>query len=99
VATLTFSYQEFIAVIGPLSPSAEPGCYDLCREHTNGFRVPKGWEVTRLSGDLSTPATDESEVMALANLIRRTGLGDAVESVDPPVSRRKGHLAVLADPS
>jgi hypothetical protein len=98
VATLTFSYQEFTAVIGPLSPVVEPGCYDLCREHSNGFRVPKGWEVTMLPGDLSSTATNESDVMALANLIRRTGLGDAVESIELPVTRRKGHLAVLADP-
>ena len=40
------------------------------------------------------------DLMALADAVRRVGLGDgAPEPVQPPaVSRRKGHLAVLADP-
>jgi hypothetical protein len=37
--------------------------------------------------------------MALADAVRRVGLGEgAPEPVQPAVSRRKGHLAVLADP-
>ncbi|MDR1432315.1 MAG: hypothetical protein LBI99_09380, partial [Propionibacteriaceae bacterium] len=58
-----------------------------------------GWEVTRLPGELDTPATDASGVLALAELIRRAGLGEVAANADPPVSRRKGHLAVLADPN
>jgi hypothetical protein len=47
IATLTFDYQESIAVLGLLSPKAEPGCFDLCKEHVARFTPPQGWQVVR----------------------------------------------------
>ena len=51
-------------------------------------------------GDLNSPRASSDDLMALADAVRRVGLGDgAPEPVQPPaVTRRKGHLAVLADP-
>ena len=100
MATLTFVYADSTAVLGPLALRAEPGSYDLCRGHSAGLSVPRGWEVIRLPGDLNSPRASSDDLMALADAARRVGLGDAApEPVQPPaVTRRKGHLAVLADP-
>lgn len=98
MATLTFVYAESTAVLGPLALRAEPGTYDLCRGHSQGLSVPRGWEVIRLPGDLGSPRASSDDLMALAEAVRRVGLGDAPqEPVEPVVARRKGHLAVLAD--
>ena len=49
--------------------------------------------------DLNSPRASADDLMALADAVRRVGLGDAPpEPVQPAVTRRKGHLAVLADP-
>ncbi|MCL1838149.1 MAG: DUF3499 domain-containing protein [Propionibacteriaceae bacterium] len=98
VATLTFSYIDHAVVIGPLAVSPEPATYDLCRDHAQKFRVPKGWEITILPGEHNTPALNESDVTALANQIRRVGLGTEYR-LEPQVSRRKGHLGVVCDPA
>lgn len=99
MATLTFVYADSTAVLGPLALRSEPGCYDLCRPHSRGLSVPRGWEVIRLPGDLNSPRASADDLMALADAVRRVGMGDGVpEPVQPAVSRRKGHLAVLADP-
>ncbi len=98
VATLTFAYAESTAVLGPLALDAEPGTYDLCAEHSQRLSVPRGWEVVRLPGDLSTPRASADDVMALADAVRRAGLGEDAPAPEPAISRRKGHLAVLADP-
>ena len=98
MATLTFAYADSTAVLGPMALRAEPGCYDLCRAHSRGLSVPRGWEVIRLPGDLNSPRASADDLMALADAVRRAGMGDGVpEPVQPVVSRRKGHLAVLAD--
>ncbi|HEX5334550.1 MAG TPA: DUF3499 domain-containing protein [Propionicimonas sp.] len=99
VATLTFAYVDSTAVLGPLALRSEPGCYDLCRTHSVGLSVPRGWEVIRLPGDLNSPRASADDLMALADAVRRVGLGEGPpEPVQPAVTRRKGHLAVLADP-
>jgi hypothetical protein len=99
VSTLTFVYADSTAVVGPLALRAEPGTYDLCRTHSERLSVPRGWEVIRLPGDLSSPRASADDLMALADAVRRVGLGEgAPEPVQPAVTRRKGHLAVLADP-
>ena len=68
-------------------------------QHSRGLSVPRGWEVIRLPGDLSTPRASTDDLMALADAVRRAGFGVAEpEPIMPPVARRKGHLAVLADP-
>lgn len=99
VATLTFVYADSTAVLGPLALRAEPGNYDLCRGHSSRLSVPRGWEVIRLPGDLDRPRASVDDLMALAEAVRRVGLGDGgPEPLEPKVARRKGHLAVLADP-
>lgn len=99
MATLTFVYVDSTAVLGPLALRSEPGCYDLCRGHSRGLSVPRGWEVIRLPGDLDSPRASTDDLMALADAVRRVGLGEGQpERVEPAVTRRKGHLAVLADP-
>ena len=47
VATLTYVYADSMAVLGPLSQSAEPHSYDLCEKHAERLSVPQGWQVIR----------------------------------------------------
>jgi hypothetical protein len=47
VATLTYVYADSMAVLGPLSGSAEPHSYDLCPKHADRLSVPQGWQVVR----------------------------------------------------
>ena len=96
VATLTFAYSDSMAVLGPLALRAEPGTYDLCRVHTERLSVPRGWEVVRLPGDLDSPRASADDLMALAEAVRRVGLGAEAEPA-PQLTRRRGHLAVVAD--
>ena len=98
VATLTFVYVDSMAVLGPLALRAEPGTYDLCRNHSEGLSAPRGWEVIRLPGDLDQPRASSDDLMALADAVRRVGLAESPAVPEPNVTRRKGHLAVLADP-
>ena len=45
--SLTYDYDDQLAVIGPLSPQPEPLAHDLCRKHARGFTAPQGWELIR----------------------------------------------------
>ena len=47
VSTLTYVYADSMAVLGPLSRSAEPHSYDLCARHAERLSVPQGWQVVR----------------------------------------------------
>ena len=47
VSTLTYDYADSMAVLGPLSYTAEPHCYDLCPRHADRLSVPRGWQVVR----------------------------------------------------
>ncbi len=47
VSTLTYVYADSMAVLGPLSQSAEPHSYDLCARHAERLSVPQGWQVVR----------------------------------------------------
>jgi hypothetical protein len=47
VATLTYVYADSMAVLGPLSQSAEPHSYDLCERHADRLSAPQGWQVVR----------------------------------------------------
>jgi uncharacterized protein DUF3499 len=85
-------------VLGPLGLRAEPGCYDLCATHAASLSVPRGWEVIRLPSANTDPGPSEDDLLALAHAVRVAGLGGEVgELPEPAVTRRKGHLAVLAD--
>lgn len=48
IATLTYVYADSMAVLGPLSASAEPHGYDLCAHHAERMSAPKGWSVLRI---------------------------------------------------
>jgi hypothetical protein len=63
VATLTYVYADSMAVLGPLSASAEPHSYDLCEHHADRLSAPQGWSVLRISA----PA-DEQEASPLFGL-------------------------------
>jgi hypothetical protein len=47
-ATLTYVYADSMAVLGPLSQTAEPHSYDLCERHAQRLSAPLGWQVVRL---------------------------------------------------
>lgn len=47
VATLSYDYADSMAVLGPLSITVEPHCYDLCARHAERLSVPVGWQVVR----------------------------------------------------
>jgi hypothetical protein len=100
VATLTFVYADSTAVLGPLGLRAEPGCYDLCRPHSQGLSAPRGWDVIRLPLDENQPSYSSDDLMALANAVRAAaGVSD-----DPPKRpasvvevARRGHLTLVTD--
>jgi hypothetical protein len=46
-STLTYVYADSMAVLGPLSFSAEPHSYDLCDRHAESLSAPRGWQVVR----------------------------------------------------
>lgn len=47
VATLTYDYEDRLAVIGPLAGVADPHAYDLCRIHADRLTAPDGWTIIR----------------------------------------------------
>lgn len=47
VATLTYSYADSMAVLGPLSGSHEPHSYDLCDRHARRTSAPQGWQIVK----------------------------------------------------
>lgn len=46
-STLTYVYADSMAVLGPLSQTAEPHSYDLCDRHAERLSAPQGWQVVR----------------------------------------------------
>lgn len=111
MATLTFSYPESTAVIGPLSGEVEPGTYDLCDAHARTLSVPRGWQIIRLATIGAAPVVDDDDddLLALANAVREIGLGgDPGDDAAPYVARRpdesgvvelahRGHLRMIVD--
>lgn len=94
-----------MAVVGPLALRAEPGTYDLCSDHTLALRIPRGWELVRLPLDDESPGHSPDDLAALADAVRAAGFGAFDEEprqnehqVSFLTGRRKGHLAVVADP-
>ncbi|WP_080976576.1 DUF3499 family protein [Rothia dentocariosa] len=43
--TLSYSYADSTATIGPLSEYREPHAYDLCDYHAARLTAPQGWRV------------------------------------------------------
>ncbi|RXW31828.1 DUF3499 domain-containing protein [Propioniciclava flava] len=102
IATLTYAYADRAAVVGPLALRHEPGSYDLCGEHCAGLSTPRGWELIRLPLDTAEPAPSHDDLLALADAVREVGLtwddpGATEPGPQPRVSRRRGHLGVVAD--
>lgn len=110
VATLTFVYADQMAVLGPLALQATPGCYDLCAQHAQRLSVPRGWEVLKLTDELTEPGPDSDDLLALANAVREVGFSDAPASAPHTAQGldeaeagtvvelgRRGHLRVIAD--
>lgn len=67
---MTYMYDEATAVIGPLSPTAEPGAFDLCSKHLKSVTVPRGWQMMRLQTDFAPAPPSTDDLMALADAIR-----------------------------
>lgn len=99
-ATLTFVYADSTAVVGPLALRDEPGSYDLCRDHSGNLSTPRGWELIRLPLDPEDPGPRGDDLLALADAVREVGLtwDEPRRDAEPALARRKGHLAVVADP-
>ncbi len=96
-ATLTYTYADRAAVVGPLAAYAEPHSYDLCDAHAGRLTAPRGWEVLRLApapGALPIPNTDDLE--ALADAVR-----EAARPAPQPIPAatggvaRRGHLRAV----
>ncbi|AWE41964.1 DUF3499 domain-containing protein [Actinobaculum sp. 352] len=85
VATMTYGYDDATAVIGPLSPVAEPGAFDLCADHALSVTVPRGWTMVRLMTEFEPAPPSDSDLMALADAIRETSRRE----VPPPVRARR----------
>lgn len=69
---MTYGYEEATAVLGPLSPTPEPGALDLCIAHAHTVTVPHGWTMVRLVTEFEPAPPSDSDLMALAHAIRET---------------------------
>lgn len=100
MATLTYAYGDSTAVVGPLALRDEPGSHDLCRTHSTRLSTPRGWELIRLPLDAERSAPSADDLLALADAVREVGLTweEPRREHEPLLTRRKGHLAVVADP-
>lgn len=73
---MTYNYAESTAVVGPLSPVAHPGAFDLCAHHAETVTVPRGWQLVRLITEYTQPPHSDDDLMALARAIRETSHKD-----------------------
>ena len=73
VATLTYVYQDQVAVLGPLATYAEPHTYDLCTAHAERMSAPQGWSVVRLAPRFEEPEPTQDDLLALADAVREAG--------------------------
>lgn len=109
VATLTFVYSDSTAVVGPLATVRDPHSWDLCVGHAGRITAPRGWELVRHAGPLSSEPThpEEDDLVALAEAVRegrvnssRNGCGSLT---DPLIQHAGTHATapsagVLAPP-
>ena len=87
MATLTYVYADQTAVLGPLATYAEPHSYDLCADHSERLSAPRGWDILRLSPDLTAPVPTHDDLLALADAVREAGRPIAVSADESPVLR------------
>ena len=104
VATMTYGYEEATAVLGPLSPTPEPGALDLCAYHAHSVTVPRGWSMVRLVTEFEPAPPSDSDLMALANAIRAAARRHVPEPTRPradiraaALPKNDGRLAVVPD--
>lgn len=76
---MTYGYDDATAVLGPLSPTPEPGALDLCAHHAQIVTVPRGWTMIRLATDFEPAPPSDSDLMALARAIRETSTQEIPE--------------------
>jgi len=50
-ATLAFDYASRRVWLHDLPTPPDPASYDLCSDHSDRFRPPRGWEVEDRRGD------------------------------------------------
>jgi hypothetical protein len=106
-ATLTFSYSDRTAVLGPLSPTRSVEGIDLCVDHCDNASVPRGWDLVRLPLEEPGVATGKHALRVLADAVRAAaGVAPAPAPAPPaptPVNvvtlAERGHLRVVADPA
>ena len=67
---MTYGYEDATAVIGPFSPTAAPGAFDLCAKHVQSVTMPRGWQMVRLQTDFEPAPPSTDDLMALADAIR-----------------------------
>jgi hypothetical protein len=100
VATLTYSYLDSTAVVGPLSPQSDPHGYDLCAAHAERTTAPRGWEVLHLELGEGRAEPSHDDLVALADAVREAArppapLLAAGEGHSGPDLGRRGHLRAL----
>lgn len=83
VATMTYGYEEATAVLGPLSPTSEPGALDLCSHHAQSVTVPRGWSMVRLVTEFVPAPPSDSDLLALARAIREAARRNVPEPARP----------------
>lgn len=106
VATLTYAYQQSIAVVGPLVTSTDPHSWDLCAQHASKITAPLGWELMRVDNI----EEDDEDLTALAEAVREAGrnasgliMPEPEPMANHPVNRpkreatRRGHLSVVPE--
>lgn len=82
---MTYGYREATAVIGPLAPVAQPGAFDLCKEHAQSVTAPVGWQMVRLQTEFEDPPPSDNDLLALAEAIREASKRD----VPPPTPAQR----------
>lgn len=88
MATLTYAYADSTVVVGPLATYAEPHTYDLCADHATRLTAPRGWEIVRLSVDMTPPDPTPDDLVALAEAVRAAAKrGEEAPAVEQPVRR------------
>lgn len=96
--------------VSPLRPEPTPGSLQLCQAHLDRLKLPQGWTLIRRDGIGRAPF-DGSDILALANEIRRVGGIEVTDNhavqVEHSLSSRtnlvmltsRAHLRVVADAS
>lgn len=53
-ATLSYDYANSTAWLAKFAPEGHPMAYDLCVDHADRLRLPKGWQLIDERGDPGT---------------------------------------------